>query len=336
MGKDRKPGGIDYHPNVSEVDRVSTYTGLDDYDTLFAARHGRGALDQVPTMSEHMIMTSSVGITPITLGMGLMVNPLNKAELTYDIEHSSQRESASMTKDPLEHRVVSPSSGIIGEGAAIFTDMTETILNALDQQMAMSSDAQKMEGLPIGKDMVHETQGRAQVTSDPKEKYPDLFLPVAENYRISDHFCGYLDSLSADNNPMVLVELKSLSYRYRTSIYAVDRVNGTMYGKFSVGYKIIPEKATVIPQFQQTPVEDEYRPAYVNTLPGTTDMSTPIAKSTPVTQASQMPVLPNVPPYEQDIMKPISSEQARSTYMERQIQGMSSVQLPLNTPVIRR
>ena len=64
-------------------------------------------------------------------------------------------------------------------------------------------------------------------------------------------------------------------------------------------------------------MEDEYRPTYVNTLPGATDMSTPIAKSMPVTQASQMPVLPNVPPYEQDIMKPISSEQARSTYMER-------------------
>ena len=71
---------------------------------MFAARHGRGALDQVPTMSEHMIMTSSVGITPITLGMGLMVNPLNRAELASNIEHSSQRESASITKDSLEHR----------------------------------------------------------------------------------------------------------------------------------------------------------------------------------------------------------------------------------------
>ena len=76
-----RPGGTDYHPNTSEIDRVSTYTGLDDYDTLFATRHGRGALDQVPTMSEHMIMTSSVGITPITSGVGLMVNPLNRAEL---------------------------------------------------------------------------------------------------------------------------------------------------------------------------------------------------------------------------------------------------------------
>ena len=115
--------------------------------------------------------------------------------------------------------------------------------------------------------------------------YPDLFLPVVENHRTSDQFCGYLDSLCADNNPMVLVELDRLSYQYRTSAYAVDRVNGTMYGKFIVGYKIIPEKAAVIPQYQQTLLEDEYdtmRPTYVNT----TDRGTPIVKSTPVTQVS--------------------------------------------------
>ena len=41
-------GGIDYHSKITETDRVSTFTGLDDYDTLFAARHGRGALDLVP------------------------------------------------------------------------------------------------------------------------------------------------------------------------------------------------------------------------------------------------------------------------------------------------
>ena len=49
--------------------------------------------------------------------------------------------------------MVSPSSEIIGEGAVIFTDMTEIILNALDQQMAMTSDAQNMEDLLIGKGM---------------------------------------------------------------------------------------------------------------------------------------------------------------------------------------
>ena len=182
---------------------------------------------------------------------------------------------------------------------------------------------------------MEETQGRTQITSDPKEMYPDLFLLVAENHRISDQFCGYWDSLSADNNPMVLVELKSLSYHYGTSIYAVDRVNGTMYGKFSVGYKIIPEKATVIPQFQQTPLEDEYNampPTYVSTLPGTTDMVTPTAKSMPVTQASHMPVLPIVPSNERDILESMSSEQARSAYLERQMQGMSSVRLSLDMP----
>ena len=146
------PGGIGYHPVVSEIDRVSTYTGLDDYDTLFEARHGRGALDQAPRTSEQMIMTSSIGITPTTLSAGLMVNPLDKVKSAIDIEHSSQREHLSMITD-MKHRVVSPSSEIIGEGAAIFTDMTETILNALDQQMAMSSDVQKLEGIPIGKDM---------------------------------------------------------------------------------------------------------------------------------------------------------------------------------------
>ena len=99
-------------------------------------------------------------------------------------------------------------------------------------------------------------------------------------------------------------------------MYAVDRVNSTMYGKFSVGYKIIPEKATVIPQFQQTPVEDEYRPTYENTLPGITDIATPMAKSTPVTQASQMPVLTNVPLPERDMVEPVSSERARTAYLE--------------------
>ena len=96
----------------------------------------------------------------------------------------------------------------------------------------------------------------------------------------------------------------------------MDRVNGTMYGKFSVGYKIIPEKAMVIPQFQQTPVEDEYRPTYENTLPGITDIATPMAKSTPVTQASQTPVLLHVPLPERDVVEPMSSERERTAYLE--------------------
>ena len=131
---------------------------------------------------------------------------------------------------------------------------------------------------------------------------------------------------------MVLVELNNLSYRYGTSIYAVDRVNGTMYGKFSVGYRMIPEKATVIPQYQHTLVEDDYEPAYENTLPGITNIATPVAKSTPVTQASHIPV--TKPVLERDIVEPMSSERARAAYLESQIQDMRSVWLPLNIPLM--
>ena len=68
-----------------------------------------------------------------------------------------------------------------------------------------------------------------------------------------------------------------------------------MYSKFDVGYRMIKEKATVNPQFRPTSLEDEYtvmQPTYVNTLPGTTSVVTPIAKSTPITQASQISSLP--------------------------------------------
>ena len=133
-------GGTDYHPDITETDKVSTYTGLNDYDTLFAARHGRGALDPVPRVSEQMIMMTSLGITHPVTGMELMVNPLESLMPAHDTAHSSQREQVSLPKETLQPRIVSPSSEIIGEGAAIFTDMMETIMNVLDKQIAMAPD----------------------------------------------------------------------------------------------------------------------------------------------------------------------------------------------------
>ena len=177
----------------------------------------------------------------------------------------------------------------------------ETILNTLDQQMAITPDTQQSKGSSPIDNQMKGIQGGNPTTSDQKESYPDLFLSVVENYRISDHFCGYSDSLSTDNNPMVLVELKNLSYQYGTSVYAVDRVNSTMYGKFSVGYKIIPEKATVIPQFQQPPVEDEYRHTYENTLPGITDIATPMAKSITCNSGITNACVNKCPPYLREI-----------------------------------
>ena len=287
-------GGTDYHSEITETDRVSTYTGLDDYDTLFAARHGRGALDPVPRASEQMITTTTLGIpSPIT-GPEL-TNPMERGMPTCDTMHLNQREQVSLSKDTSQTWVVLPSSEIIGEGAAIFTDMMETILNVLDKQVAMSPGSQQIKRLSSGDNQTKGTQGKEPKTSIQKEGYPDLFLAIVENYGISDHFYRYSDSLSTDNNPMVLVELNNLSYRYGTSIYAVDRVNGAMYGKFSKGYKSIPEKAMVIPQYQHTLVEDEYGPSYENTLPEISDIATPIAKSTPVTQASCIPVILTMP-----------------------------------------
>ena len=110
-------GGTDYHPEIPETDKVSTYTGLDNYDTLFAARHGRAILDPVPRVSEQMIMMTSLGITPPVTGTEL-VNPIERVMPARDIVHSSQREQVSLPKDALQPCVVSPSSEIIGKGAA--------------------------------------------------------------------------------------------------------------------------------------------------------------------------------------------------------------------------
>ena len=94
-------GGTDYPSEVTETDRVSTFTGLDDYDTLFAARHGRGALDPVPRVSEQMITTTSLGIPPPITGPEL-INPMEKAMPTRDIVHPSQKDQVSFSNEALQ------------------------------------------------------------------------------------------------------------------------------------------------------------------------------------------------------------------------------------------
>ena len=325
-------GGTNY-PHIGAEPGI--YTGLhDDYDTLFKARHGRGAMDPAPVTGQKVVSAPFGGMAPPPSSMGMVVNPRTEVRSTHGSLYPNQRERMPVGTDLSEmgHQVVPPSSGhIIGEGAAIFTDMTETMLDALDQQMVLSVEAQKPESSLTD----NTEQTRSQVTSDTKDSYPNLYLPVVENYKISDKFYGYSDSLSVDNNPMVLVELEGLSYQYGTSIYAVDRVNGTMYSKFDMGYRMIGEKATVKPQFRPTSLEDEYnvmQPTCVNTLPGTTSIGTPIVKSTLVTQASQIPPIPIVTFHMKDILEPSSSEQARAAYLERQMQNMSSVRVPSSMP----
>ena len=74
------------------------------------------------------------------------------------------------------------------------------------------------------------------------------------------------------------------------------------------------------------------QPTYVNTLPGTTSIDTPIAKSAPVTQAPQIPSIPIVSSRVKDILEPSSCEQVRAAYLERQMQNMNSVRIPSSMP----
>ena len=169
-----------------------------------------------------------------------------------------------------------------------------------------------------------------------EDKYPDLYLPVNENYKISNKFCGYVDSMSADNNPMVLVELIGLSYRYGTTIYAVDRVNGTMYGRLSGGFSIINERATLEPQYGVTSLAGMYgpvQPMHMSTLPEMTQVVTPLAESTPMTQSLQIPMIPDRIPPVGDILEPTSNEQVRANYLEKQMRQISSISgLPSDMP----
>ena len=83
-------GGTDYHSEITEMERASTFTGLDDYGTLFAARHGRGALDPVPKVGEQISITS-LGISPPMAGPEL-INPMERMMPIHGDVHPGQRE----------------------------------------------------------------------------------------------------------------------------------------------------------------------------------------------------------------------------------------------------
>ena len=127
---------------------------------------------------------------------------------------------------------------------------------------------------------------RQSMTGYRQDTNPDWFLPVPGNPRISEVFCGYLDSLSLDNNLLVLVELKEFSQWYGTSIYAVDKVNGRMYCAVKGGYKLIDEKVLLQPSYgfpTSLGIESlASQPLYMNTLPKSFEMGIPMAESIPM------------------------------------------------------
>ena len=97
---------------------------------------------------------------------------------------------------------------------------------------------------------------------------------------------------------MILVELTELSYRFGTTLYAQNQVNGTIYGKFSGGFRVINERATKEPQYRGASLE----------------MVSPLAESTPMTQSSQMPEISGRIPPVRDIVELTPNEQVRAEY----------------------
>ena len=74
------------------------------------------------------------------------------------------------------------------------------------------------------------------------------------------------------------------------------------------------------------------QPLYMNTLPGATGISVPVAESTPVPHVGPTLFRPIPTPRVCDILDPLSNEQARADYLDRQMRHMKSVRLPSSIP----
>ena len=104
---------------------------------------------------------------------------------------------------------------------------------------------------------------------------------------------------------------------------------------YSTGFRVINERATMEPQYKDKYFGGMYgpvQPVHMSTLWGMTQMATPLAKSSPITQSSQMPAISDTLPPIRDILEPASNEQARSTYLERQMRQMGSIRVPSDMP----
>ena len=95
--------GIEYDPRSVDQDRLPTYTSLDDYDTLFEARNGRGAIDSVAISGKRVPATSPVVICILPTSMGVTENIMTgaKPKHTPDSEYQfpSQKGQVSVERE---------------------------------------------------------------------------------------------------------------------------------------------------------------------------------------------------------------------------------------------
>ena len=171
---------IEYDQRGVDQDRLSTYTSLDDYDSLFEAIHGRGAIDNVSITGEKVFVTSPLMVLTLATSMGVTENSMTGARPKHTPGSGyllpSPKGQVSVEKEyqsPAEHDVVPPVDvgHILGEGATIFADMTETMLAALDKQMALPDTVQKPESFSLNNLLA---SGPTSSQSEIRPKIPDV------------------------------------------------------------------------------------------------------------------------------------------------------------------
>ena len=154
-------------------------------------------------MTEHDDYATLGDRMPTSSSAGMFVNPRTK---------SISSHGSPIPKDNVyvPSAVSTSSHPIIGESATVFTDMTDTMLKVLDRRMAVNAQAHELEN-SLAESACAIGHSRQSMTGYRQDTNPDWFLLVTGNPRISEVFCGYSDSLSLDNNPLVLVELKEFA-----------------------------------------------------------------------------------------------------------------------------
>ena len=152
-------------------------------------------------MTEHDDYATLGGRTPASSNAGMFVDPRTQSMSSGGFP--IQKDNVSVTSV-----VTTNSHPIIGGGATVFTDMTDTMLKVLGRHMAINTRACMILKILWLKMPCAIEPSRHSITGYRQDTNPDWFLLVTGNPRISEVYCEYSNSLSLDNNPLVLVELK--------------------------------------------------------------------------------------------------------------------------------
>ena len=125
-------------PQVLTTDREyrSDSDLSDRYTIITTMATGVDRSSYMGYMTEHDDYASLGSITPTSSNIGMFVRPKTKSVSSY---------GSLMPKGNVEKVVPTSSHPIIGESAAMFTDMTDTMLKVLDRRMAATAQARELE-----------------------------------------------------------------------------------------------------------------------------------------------------------------------------------------------